>query len=72
MEGDIAVDLHFPLSEKEKTFGRFVSENRKQIAIISGGLQRYKTYPFGKLQQVVDELKDRYDFIQIGTKKIYH
>ncbi|EIA0534746.1 CDP-glycerol glycerophosphotransferase family protein, partial [Campylobacter jejuni] len=69
LEGDIAVDLHFPLSEKEKTFGRFVSENRKQIAIISGGLQRYKTYPFGKLQQVVDELKDRYDFIQIGTKK---
>ncbi|HDZ5105683.1 TPA: CDP-glycerol glycerophosphotransferase family protein, partial [Campylobacter jejuni] len=69
LEGDILVDLNFPLSEKEKTFGRFISKNRKQIAIISGGLQRYKTYPFEKLQQIVDRLKDKYDFIQIGIKK---
>ncbi|HAA1524190.1 TPA_asm: CDP-glycerol--glycerophosphate glycerophosphotransferase [Campylobacter jejuni] len=69
LEGDIVVDLNFPLSEKEKTFGRFVPENRKQIAIISGGLQRYKTYPFEKLQEIVNSLKDKYDFIQIGTKR---
>ncbi|EAJ2047466.1 CDP-glycerol--glycerophosphate glycerophosphotransferase, partial [Campylobacter coli] len=69
LEGDIAVDLHFPLSEKEKIFGRFAPENRKQIAIISEGLQRYKTYPFEKLQEVVNSLQEKYDFIQIGTKK---
>lgn len=69
LEGDIAVDLNFPLSEKEKAFGRFAPENRKQIAIISGGLQRYKTYPFEKLQEIVNLLQEKYDFIQIGTKK---
>ncbi|WP_250489167.1 CDP-glycerol glycerophosphotransferase family protein, partial [Campylobacter jejuni] len=69
LEGDIVVDLNFPLTNKEKTFGRFASEGKKQIAIISGGLQRYKTYPFEKLQQVVDRLKDEYDFVQVGTKK---
>lgn len=69
LEGDIVVDLNFPLSEKEKTFGRFVPENRKQIAIISGGLQRYKTYPFEKLQEVVNSLQEKYDFIQIGVKE---
>ncbi|EAL2285098.1 FkbM family methyltransferase [Campylobacter coli] len=69
LEGDIVVDLNFPLSEKEKTFGRFASENKKQIAIISGGLQRYKTYPFEKLQEVVNSLQEKYDFIQIGTEE---
>ncbi|MCR6585067.1 FkbM family methyltransferase [Campylobacter insulaenigrae] len=69
LEGDIAVDLNFPLSEKEKTFGRFAPKNRKQIAVISGGLQRYKTYPFEKLQEVINSLQEKYDFIQIGTKK---
>ncbi|MBZ7933474.1 FkbM family methyltransferase [Campylobacter sp. RM10543] len=68
LDGDIVVDLNLPLSEKEKKIGRFISKDKKQIAIISGGLQRYKTYPFEKLQQVVDVLKEKYEFIQIGVK----
>ncbi|XUP62819.1 hypothetical protein UXU46_02665 [Campylobacter jejuni] len=70
MEGDIAVDLNFPLSEKEKAFGRFAPENRKQIAIISGGLQRYKTYPFEKLQEIVICYKKSMILSKLAQRKI--
>ncbi|TBR79644.1 FkbM family methyltransferase [Campylobacter novaezeelandiae] len=68
LQGDVCVDLNLPLNEREKKFGRFVSKDKKQIAIISGGLQRYKTYPFEKLQSVVDNLYNEYNFVQIGTR----
>lgn len=69
LDGNICVDLNFNLTNTEKKFGRFSS--KKQIAVLTGGLQRYKTYPFSKLQKAInimlDKFKDSITIIQIGT-----
>ena len=55
------------LTNEEKAFGRFFPKDRKQIAIMSSALSPRKQYPY--FQQIVDALKDEYDFVQIGAKE---
>ena len=70
VSGRINVDLSFYLSEQERSFGRLAKEGDEQIAIMTGGLQRYKTYDEGKLQTVVDKLsKPGRTIVQIGVTK---
>ena len=53
------------LSAKEKEYGRFFESS--QIAIVSGGNQQYKSIPFDVAQSVVNNLKYRYNFVQVGS-----
>lgn len=52
------------LTPEEQKFGRFSS--KPQIALISKGSKPFKSFPAEELQHVVDLLKARYDFIQVG------
>ncbi|MDR3244724.1 MAG: hypothetical protein LBT79_08260 [Elusimicrobiota bacterium] len=60
----IEINPRIILTEQEKKYGRVFKDN--QIAIMSNGLQKYKTFPIAKMQELVDVLKDKYNFIQIG------
>lgn len=62
--GKYVVDLDF---QNKKYIN--LNINKKYICIMTGGLQKYKTYPFEKLQNVVDHLKNDYQFCQIGVLK---
>ena len=53
------------LTQEEKAFGRIFPKDRKQIAIMSSAMVPRKQYPY--FQQIVDALKDEYDFVQIGA-----
>lgn len=53
------------LTDEEKNFGRVVPRDRKQIAIMSSAIVPRKQYPY--FQQIIDALKDEYDFVQIGA-----
>ena len=66
MQGKIEINPCLPLSEEEKKFGRFFDKN--QIAIIANGIQKYKTWDLNKVQELVNRLKDKYNFIQLGQK----
>lgn len=61
----IPITPFFYLSEVEKLGGRFWQDN--QIAIMTGGNQRYKEMSADLAQQIIDCLKDQYHFIQIGS-----
>ena len=63
--GKIDIKPEMYLTEKEKSFGRFFPKDRKQIAIMNSALEMKKQYPY--FQQIVDALKDEYDFVQIGA-----
>ena len=63
--GKINIKPEMYLTKEEKSFGRFFPKDRKQIAIMNSALEMKKQYPY--FQQIVDELKDEYDFIQIGA-----
>lgn len=70
IEGEVDVNLHLNLSKEEQEFGRFSKYGQKQVAIMSGGLQRYKTYPTRKLQYIVDQLvKEGILVVQVGVSK---
>lgn len=66
LNGQVNLNPAICLSEDEKKFGRFY--DKKQIAIMTDGLQNYKTYPFEKIQRVVNKLYRKYHFVQIGSK----
>lgn len=55
----------FYFTEQEKKMGRF--ESSKQIAIVSGGNQKYKALSPTLAQQIVDSLNSKYNFVQIGS-----
>jgi CDP-glycerol glycerophosphotransferase len=67
LSGEISLDPHIDLTEDEKKFGRFYKPN--QIAIMSErtGQYRYKNWGNEKVQQVVDALRNKYNFVQIGA-----
>lgn len=65
ISGDIEVVPRVFLSENEKQVGRFFNDS--QIAIVSSGNQPYKAIPFSLAQLIVYKLKDRYNFVQIGS-----
>lgn len=66
INGQVDLNPYVHLTKEEKEFGRFYSKN--QIAIMTDGLQKYKTYPFEKIQRIVNELHKKYNFVQIGSK----
>ena len=65
--GKIELKPEIYLTEEEKSFGRFFPKDRKQIAIMSSAISPQKQYPY--FQQIVDALKDEYDFVQIGAQE---
>ena len=65
--GKIELKPEMYLTDKEKSFGRFFPKGRKQIAIMSTAVEPQKQFPY--FQQIVDELRDEYDFVQIGAPK---
>jgi len=64
ISGKVEILPQIVLTDEEKKYGRFYKEN--QIAVISSGLQRYKTWPLIKTQSLVNKLKKKYHFVQIG------
>lgn len=66
LSGSIIIDPVLPLTDEEKKFGRFFEQN--QIAIIANGIQKYKTWDLNKVQELVNRLKDQYNFVQLGQK----
>lgn len=65
LSGPIDIKPELFLTDEEKNFGRVVPRDRKQIAIMSSAISPRKQYPY--FQQIVDALKDEYDFVQIGA-----
>jgi CDP-glycerol glycerophosphotransferase len=67
LSGEIPLEPQIALTEDEKKFGRFYKAN--QIAIMSErtGQYQYKNWGSEKVQQVVDTLRSKYNFIQIGS-----
>ena len=66
LSGQVAVCPHIVLTDGEKKQGRFFQKS--QIAIMSDGLLKYKTWPSVKTQALVKKLKKHYSFVQIGKK----
>lgn len=62
--GKAILEPRFDLTLDEKHFGRFFEKD--QIAVISRGKERYKTWGDDKVQIVVNALKN-YNFVQIGA-----
>lgn len=63
--GPIEIKPELYLTNAEKDFGRLVPKDRKQIAIMSSAISPRKQYPY--FQEIIDALKDEYDFVQIGA-----
>ena len=64
LSGPVDIQPHLLLTEEEKSFGRFY---KNQIAVMTGGMMRYKAWDFEKMQEVVESLGGRYHFVQIGA-----
>jgi len=64
LSGKIDICPQIILTEEEKKYGKFFKKN--QISIMSYGLQKYKTWPLEKTQELVNKLKKQYNFVQIG------
>ena len=62
--GQVDICPQLVLTDDEKKYGRYFKNN--QIAIMSFGLQRYKTWPLEKTQELVNRFKKQYNFVQIG------
>lgn len=65
LEGRVLLDPGFPLLPEEQNFGRFFDNS--QIALMSEGKEKRKTWGADKMQAVVDALGSRYNFVQIGA-----
>ena len=65
LSGRVLLDPVFPLLPEEQDFGRFFDDS--QIAIMSEGKERRKTWGAERMQAVVDALRSRYSFVQIGA-----
>ena len=65
--GKIELKPEMYLTEEEKAFGRLFSKDRKQIAIMSSAISPQKQFPY--FQEIVDVLKDEYDFVQVGAQE---
>ncbi|GHS99520.1 hypothetical protein FACS1894108_09670 [Planctomycetales bacterium] len=65
LTGDIEIAPHLELTVAEKSFGRFSA--RKQVALMNGGKMRYKSLPTPTMQTIVNQLREKYDFVQIGA-----
>ena len=65
LSGRVLLDPVFPLLPEEENFGRFFDDS--QIAIMSEGKERRKTWGADKMQAVVDALGTRYNFVQVGA-----
>lgn len=65
LSGRVLLDPVFPLLPEEQAFGRFFADS--QIAIMSEGKERRKTWGADRMQAVVDALGRRYSFVQIGA-----
>jgi len=66
IEGEVVIEPGLNLTAKEKLFGRF--SGKKQIAVMNGGVMLYKDLPAETTQKIIDELSDKYDFVQIGSE----
>ena len=67
ISGEIIINPILKLNETEKVFGRF-SKDKKQIAIMNQGTQFYKSLPIETTQNIIDSLKHKYTFVQIGAE----
>lgn len=65
VEGNIPIDPKIYLTEEEKKFGKYF-EN--QVAIISAGVSENKSINNETVQKLVENLKDKYNFVHIGLK----
>lgn len=65
LSGTVDIQPSLQLTDREKTFGRFYKSN--QIAVMTGGMQCYKTWDTEKMQHVINCLRGRYHFVQIGV-----
>ena len=65
LSGRVLLDPVFPLLPEEQDFGRFFDDS--QIAVMSEGKERRKTWGADRMQAVVDALRSRYTFVQIGA-----
>jgi hypothetical protein len=66
LDDDIKIAPVLELTDYERDFGRLIPLERKQISIMTGGKEEYKRLELELIQGVVDALKDKYDFIQVG------
>ncbi len=66
LSGKVKIAPGIMLSLDEKKIGRFFKKN--QIAIMSNGIMRYKTWPIKKTQGLINRLYRDYNFVQIGAK----
>lgn len=62
--GQAPITPRLTVHPKYKAFGRFYKNN--QIAIISRGKERRKTYGFLNTQKIINNLRGTYNFVQIG------
>lgn len=65
IEGEIEIDPKIYLTDEEKAFGNFYDN---QITIISAGVTQYKSIDAQTVQDVVNELKDKFNFVHVGLK----
>lgn len=68
LSGPVEIGWDLALSLQEKQFGKFAHPGRKQVAIMTGGQLKYKYLSLSKAQEIVNRLKDKYDFVQVGGK----
>jgi CDP-glycerol glycerophosphotransferase len=65
VSGPVSLAPFFDLTEEEKHFGRFFEKN--QIAVMSQGKEKRKSWGADNMQALVGRLENRYNFVQIGT-----
>jgi hypothetical protein len=66
LSGNVNIKPKVYLKDEEKQYGRFF-EN--QIVVMSQGSAKNKIFDYKKMQNIVNQLKHKYDFVQIGRKK---
>jgi hypothetical protein len=67
LTGDIEIAPRLELTVAEKQFGRLSA--KKQIALMNGGKMKYKSLPTPVMQTIVNQLREKYDFVQIGARR---
>ncbi len=63
--GKVELKPEIYLTDEEKSFGRFASSARKQVAIMSAAISPRKQWPY--FQDLINALKEDCDFVQIGA-----
>jgi CDP-glycerol glycerophosphotransferase len=69
VSGEIIIDPQLDLPISIKKYGEYFGEN--QIAVISETMVPYKKWGYEKTQSVVNALKNKYNFVQIGSPTDY-